>query len=108
MLGIERPTTPRPIAPARARRKPPTPSKLPSAPPPPYEAPRASLLGSPLPATAQLIEFFAEPPAQPREDWVEQKARTDLRDLLVRADATIRERENGQPAGLTAPDRAGS
>jgi hypothetical protein len=88
MLGDDRPQTPRPMAPgrARARRLSATPSKV-SPPPPPY----ARDATPPLSAPGALIDVFGP--------------RAELRDLLARADQTLRERETGAippPRGLQA------
>jgi hypothetical protein len=111
----ERPATPRPIAPARARRKS---LKVPASgsvadsngsPPPPYVRQGADagsriedLLGSPLSMTSQMVEYFNNgrspggvgSPAP--ESWVDEQSQGELRNLLVRAEETISERENGE------------
>jgi hypothetical protein len=117
MLGNQAPSTPRPVAPGRAKRMATTPGVAATlskaSPPPPYTQQEYlarsrvdSLLGSPVAITSQMLEYFSGPqPSSPRasivapsgpEDWMEEKSREELRELLVRADQTIKERESGK------------
>ncbi|KAJ6539738.1 hypothetical protein B0H19DRAFT_1180326 [Mycena capillaripes] len=83
--------TPRPRPPAQTKRSSSRPL-LQASPPPPYASSilaenntRKEILGSPLPATLQDVE---ENP-----DWLSEKSREELAELLLKADDLIKERE---------------
>ena len=106
MLANPGPSTPRPKPPAKARRS--SSLRLKSSPPPPYvlapedrQQPRLeTLLGSPVVATSQILGYFGNDGAeQVTEDWLNERSRDELRDLLVRAEMTIKEREDGAFCG---------
>jgi hypothetical protein len=101
MLANSGPSTPRPKPPAKARR---ASTRQKSSPPPPYvlkpddqQRPMLeTLLGSPVMATSQILDFFGkEGSEQSAEDWLHERSRDELRELLVRAEQTIKEREDG-------------
>ncbi|KAF9057806.1 hypothetical protein BJ165DRAFT_77722 [Panaeolus papilionaceus] len=101
--------TPRPLPPAKTRR-----AKA-STPPPAYGSPfsfpsrgdaRKDILGSPMVTTFQMVGWGADPP-QPEGselpadlEWMNEKSREELRDLLLKADGILKEREN--ELGLTS------
>ncbi|TCD70799.1 hypothetical protein EIP91_001489 [Steccherinum ochraceum] len=93
--------TPRPRPPAKVRRSP----SLNFPPPPPY-APRLEiLLDSPIGVTAQLLgsavgDEESDAPTQVVEDWMNEKSKGELSDLLLKADGLIKERET--ELGLTS------
>lgn len=93
MLGANIPETPRPRPPAKVRR-----TKTAPSPPPGYYTPSTFLLGSPIAATFQRVGWDADPLSPATEDleWMNEKSREELSDLLVKADDLIKERENGQ------------
>jgi hypothetical protein len=118
MLANSMTATPRPVAPGRAKRMASVPRpaatrtavspRVKSSPPPPYAQRDIgrqrvdSLLGSPVAVTSQMVEYFrpslhveSTHEASGPEDWMEEKSREELHDLLVRADQTIKEREDG-------------
>lgn len=110
MLAANVPETPRPRPPAKVRRT----SLLknePSPPPAYYNSsafafplqgrPRLdTLLGSPITATFQRVGWDADrdplSPATEDLEWMNEKSREELSDLLVKADDIIKERENGK------------
>ena len=91
--------TPRPRPPAKVRRSP----SLNFPPPPPY-APRLEvLLDSPIAVTSQLLDSAladddADAPSQVVEEWMNEKSKEELSDLLLKADGLIKERETGKAA----------
>ncbi|KAF9480715.1 hypothetical protein BDN70DRAFT_877286 [Pholiota conissans] len=100
--------TPRPLPPAKARRASAM-QKLSSSPPPAYGSPftfparrhtRQDILGSPMATTFQMVGWDAvgeHPlPSETPDDmaWINEKSREELKDLLLKADDIIREREN--------------
>lgn len=109
MLAASVNDTPRPRPPAKIRRS----SALvqaASTPPPSYAAAftltpdgkpgvKNSLLGSPMAATFQRVGWDDERQLSPtmEEDleWMNEKSREELSELLVKADGLIKERENG-------------
>jgi hypothetical protein len=113
-MFAQAPATPRPIAPGRAKRKVPASGgrgdsrDTKQSPPPPYDRqgsdarPRPdNLLGSPVPMTTQMVEYFAggarssgEGSPAP-EQWVDEQSQQEMRNLLARAEEAIQERENG-------------
>ncbi|KAJ7228259.1 hypothetical protein GGX14DRAFT_611979 [Mycena pura] len=82
-----------------------------ASPPPPYASslafnrkpgvvPFPNYLGSPLPATLQMVGLGNSQPASPHEteqdsnnDWLNEKSREELTELLLKADGLIKERE---------------
>lgn len=112
MNGDALKATPRPIPPGRARRRltstPGLVNKPPLlVPPPPYAETAkpllGSLLGSPVIMTTQIMEYFSARaqgsptglgPLKP-EEWVNERSREELRDLLTKAEQTIKERGEG-------------
>lgn len=96
MLSSNVQATPRPRPPAKVRRSP----SLNFPPPPPY-APRSDvLLNSPIAVTAQLLgtvasEDIANSLPQVVEEWMNEKSKEELSDLLLKADGLIKERETG-------------
>lgn len=102
--------TPRPLPPAKARRASAL-LKASATPPPAYGTPfllngierkRRDILGSPMTSTFQLVGWDADPddrqlpsPPPEDEDWMNEKSREELEELLVKADAIIKQRENG-------------
>lgn len=109
MLAVNISETPRPRPPAKVRR---SVSKPISTPPPSYAAafsytpagePR--LLGSSLPVTLQRVQWDKDnidsaipasaPAAKDDMEWMNEKSREELSELLVKADDLIKERENG-------------
>lgn len=104
LLGTE---TPRPRPPAKVRRS--ASMKRLSSPPPSYAAafehfpdgklPPDSLLGSPLMATFQRVGWDRfngplSPTNEEDQNWINEKSREELSDLLVKAEDLIRERES--------------
>ncbi|PPQ63145.1 hypothetical protein CVT24_005784 [Panaeolus cyanescens] len=113
MLAASTTETPRPLPPAKARR---TLQKTSSTPPPAYGSPfsfpsrgnsRQDILGSPMVNTFQMVGWGADHP-QPQEasdlpedlEWMNEKSREELKDLLLKADGILKEREN--ELGLTS------
>ena len=111
MLAANISETPRPRPPAKVRR---SVSKPTSTPPPSYaaafsytpagEPPLGTLLGSTLPATLQRVRWDKDnlhgapalsPAAEGDMEWMNEKSREELSELLVKADDLIKERENG-------------
>ncbi|THH29143.1 hypothetical protein EUX98_g5063 [Antrodiella citrinella] len=87
--------TPRPRPPAKVRRSP----SLNFPPPPPY-APRLEvLLDSPIGVTTQLLGSAAAEvtvsPVHDVEEWMNEKSKEELSDLLLKAGGLIKERETG-------------
>ena len=108
MLAANITETPRPRPPAKARRS--TSLKTVSTPPPAYAAafdlspnkkslPDASLLGSPLLATFRRVGWDNNnqlpPTSEEDREWMNEKSREELSELLLKAEDLIRERENG-------------
>ncbi|KAG6910132.1 hypothetical protein DXG01_012891 [Tephrocybe rancida] len=107
MLAASINETPRPRPPAKIRRSSAL-AQAASTPPPSYAAaftltpdgkPRINtLLGSPMAATFQRVGWDGErqmSPAREEElDWMNEKSREELSELLVKADDLIKEREN--------------
>ncbi|KAJ6561574.1 hypothetical protein DFH09DRAFT_1160274 [Mycena vulgaris] len=100
--------TPRPRPPAQMRRSSARSLALGASPPPPYALAAAFLsengrksslpnyLGSPLPATLQMVGLNSEPPSPQRDEqaeWLNEKSREELAELLLKADDLIKERE---------------
>ncbi|PPQ67580.1 hypothetical protein CVT25_012074 [Psilocybe cyanescens] len=101
--------TPRPLPPAKMRRASAL-LKASSTPPPAYGPPfvlggrggkRGDILGSPMTSTFQMVGWDADPndrqlPSPPPEndDWMNEKSREELQELLMKADVIIKEREN--------------
>ncbi|KAJ7853886.1 hypothetical protein B0H13DRAFT_2082048 [Mycena leptocephala] len=89
--------TPRPRPPAKMRS---TSSRqvVQASPPPPYASSfpflengrKPNYLGSPLPATLQIV---ASPNAEEDPEWLSEKSREELAELLLKADDLIKERE---------------
>lgn len=87
-----------------------------ASPPPPYAAgilsengkvPFPNYLGSPLPATLQMVGLHSEPTSPAQEDtsienhdWLNERSREELAELLLKADDLIKERES--ELGLTS------
>ncbi len=85
--------------------------KMSSSPPPAYGSPftyparrqlRQDILGSPMANTFQMVGWESvgghEKPNEAVEDdvaWINEKSREELKDLLLKADVLIKERENG-------------
>ncbi|KAI9001415.1 hypothetical protein BD414DRAFT_474556 [Trametes punicea] len=97
---LSRTTTPRPPPPAKARKA----NSMHSfrlAPPPPYAPPLSEvLLDSPIHVTAQLVSAAAlsldgtgPQCSGPMEEWMEEKSREELSQLLLKADGIIKTRE---------------
>ncbi|KAF8806214.1 hypothetical protein BYT27DRAFT_7339396 [Phlegmacium glaucopus] len=100
--------TPRPLPPAKARRA--TMLKLSSTPPPAYNSPftfpsrrqsRQDLFGSPIEATFRMMgwdndsaQASSSPSLKEELDWMKEKSREELEELLVTADDLIKEREH--------------
>lgn len=110
MLAANTAETPRPRPPAKVRRS--TSKPVTSTPPPSYAAAFSytpagephpnTLLGSPLPATLQRVLWEKDSPAPALSsatdddmEWMNEKSREELSELLVKADDLIKERENG-------------
>lgn len=104
MLAANINETPRPRPPAKIRRS--SALQAASTPPPSYAAaltpegkPRLdTLLGSPMAATFMRVAWDADHQTPtPMEDieWMNERSREELTDLLVKADDLIKERENG-------------
>jgi hypothetical protein len=108
MLAANAFETPRPRPPAKVRR---SVSKPNSTPPPSYAAaftpegdPRLNTLGSSLPSTFRRVRWDNDnldgdtpalsPPAEDDMEWMDEKSREELSELLVKADGLIKEREN--------------
>ncbi|KAG5648804.1 hypothetical protein DXG03_000153 [Asterophora parasitica] len=108
MLAANVAETPRPRPPAKIRR---STALAASTPPPSYATafaltpenkPRLdTLLGSPIPATFQRVGWDsgansreASPGAEEDVEWMHERSREELSDLLVKADGLIKEREN--------------
>ena len=97
MLAHNTPSKPRPTPPAKMRRS------LPAQPPPPY-APRVDMiLDSPIAVTAQLVGSRSptglrsgESLAPAVEEWMTEKSREELSNLLVAAGDIIKSRESGE------------
>ncbi|KAJ7126425.1 hypothetical protein C8R43DRAFT_931971 [Mycena crocata] len=100
--------TPRPRPPAQMKRS--TSRSLPqgaigASPPPPYassaafmpeDGRKAHYLGSPLPATLEMVDRASEPASPEGNDnseWLNEKSREELAELLLKADGLIKERE---------------
>ncbi|KAH8105982.1 hypothetical protein BXZ70DRAFT_904066 [Cristinia sonorae] len=106
MLSNNALATPRPRPPAKARRSPSL--NFPSLPPPPPYAPRLEvLLDSPIGVTTQLLgttggEDTEESDVPPGavEEWMNEKSKEELSDLLLKAGGLIKERET--ELGLTS------
>ncbi|CAK5263121.1 unnamed protein product [Mycena citricolor] len=91
---------PRPRPPGRIRRSVSSTMQLGSSPPPSYTSslavrsenvtPSPKYLGSPLPATLQMVELGEED-----ADWLNEKSREELTELLLKAGDLIKERETG-------------
>jgi hypothetical protein len=72
-----------------------------TSPPPPYASSfpflengrKPNYLGSPLPATLQIV---ASPNAEEDPEWLSEKSREELAELLLKADDLIKERETGE------------
>ncbi|KAJ7498541.1 hypothetical protein FB451DRAFT_1072255 [Mycena latifolia] len=107
--------TPRPRPPAQIRRSSTRSFAQGASPPPPYAAAFLSenarkpafpnYLGSPLPATLQMVGLNSEPSSPQRDDednpdWLNEKSREELAELLLKADGLIKERET--ELGLTS------
>ncbi|KAG6830502.1 hypothetical protein H0H92_000343 [Tricholoma furcatifolium] len=99
MLAVNE--TPRPRPPAKIRR---SSAALASTPPPSYAAAftltpdgKPHILGSPIIATLQRVGWESErqmsPTKEEDRDWMNEKSREELTDLLVKADDLIKERE---------------
>jgi len=99
------PTNPRPRPPAQVRRSTSgmkkSSSSSSSSPPPPYASslafPRrsstsATLLGSPVSATVQMVDGGS----QEMVEWLNEKSREELSELLLKADGVIKQRESGR------------
>lgn len=100
--------TPRPLPPAKARRA--TMLKLSSTPPPAYtnsaftfpsRRQSRQVLGTPMEATFHMMGWDSDsvqpsssPPLEAL-DWMKEKSREELAQLLVTADELIKEREHG-------------
>ena len=108
MLAANITETPRPRPPAKARRS--ASLKAASTPPPAYAAafdlspgkkspPDASLLGSPLLATFRRVGWDNSnqlpPTSEEDREWMNEKSREELSELLLKAEDLIRDRENG-------------
>ena len=104
MLTTGSATTPRrPLPPAKARKS--TSLNFGYAPPPPYSPSGAHddvLLDSPIPVTAQLLNAASSntdgiglPGTPVVEDWMNERSREELSDLLLKADGIIKSRESG-------------
>jgi hypothetical protein len=110
MLSAHVPETPRPRPPAKNRRTPLL--KTDPSPPPSYYnntdfaftpqvRPRLdTLLGSPMYATFQRVGWDADrdplsPASEEDIEWMNEKSREELSELLVKADEILKERENG-------------
>jgi hypothetical protein len=117
---VNRSSTPKPIAPARARRNmasAPSPSPRGRShvnelsPPPPYARMEPSshhdngLLVAPVPVTARIAEYMSTLQEEsPRgrsstlesETWRKDRSHDELRGLLQRAEETIKDRESGK------------
>jgi hypothetical protein len=105
--GLE---TPRPFPPAKVRR---ASQEMSSTPPPAYGSPstvpsrrqhRQDILGSEMTNTFQMVgweepiisESASEPTLlNPNKDWVNERSREELGDLLIKVDGILKERENG-------------
>jgi hypothetical protein len=61
-----------------------------------------SVLGSPIHVTAQLLGSSQDinPDSPVPEDWIREKSREELSDLLLKADEIIKSRESGEVADL--------
>jgi hypothetical protein len=99
MLSHNTPSKPRPIPPAKLRRA--RAPSLPIQPPPPY-APADTILNSPITMTAQLVGSRSPDAMQGGqnlsaavEDWMTEKSREELSNLLVAAGDLIKSRETG-------------
>ncbi|KAI0638031.1 hypothetical protein C8Q77DRAFT_1187433 [Trametes polyzona] len=100
MLSTNSVTTPRPMPPAKSRKSSAMHySRI--APPPPYAPPLSEvLLGSPVPVTAQLVNVASSSPdrggadgSSQTDEWMDEKSREELSDLLLKADGMIKTRE---------------
>ncbi|TFK55372.1 hypothetical protein OE88DRAFT_1651644 [Heliocybe sulcata] len=118
MLSNDSPSTPRPRPPAKTRRTVSGRYKDPDAPPPPYaptivfpsdlsDADLDTILGSPISMTAQRVRLLSATspdlgamPSPEVEEWVNERSREELEELLLKAGKAIREREN--ELGLTS------
>jgi hypothetical protein len=112
MLAANVSETPRPRPPAKVRR---SASKPTSTPPPSYASafsytparkpPLDTILGSSLPVTLQRVRWDKDnldgattalsPAPEDDMEWMNEKSREELSELLVKADDLIKERENG-------------
>ncbi|KAA1466471.1 hypothetical protein DENSPDRAFT_36206 [Dentipellis sp. KUC8613] len=119
MMSIDVSATPRPRPPAKARQ---TSSQYKGSPPPPYVLPLSHLstrglsssisgetiLGSPISVTAQLVRSLggdspsrnSDESAAAVEEWLNERSREELSDLLLTANGVIRARE--QELSLTS------
>ena len=97
--------TPRPLPPAKARRA--TMLKLSSTPPPAYHSAftfpsrrqsRQDIHGSPMTEwDSDPAQLSSSPPFREEElDWIKDKSREEIEELLVTADDLIKEREHGR------------
>ncbi|KAJ6616245.1 hypothetical protein B0H10DRAFT_2219643 [Mycena sp. CBHHK59/15] len=109
MLSNDTITQPRPRPPARIRRSTSQSLAQGASPPPPYASATALLLdngrkptipnylGSPMPATLQMVGLDPEQTSSRDEDdnpdWLSEKSREELAQLLLKADDIIKERE---------------
>ncbi|CAL1701008.1 unnamed protein product [Somion occarium] len=99
MLSNNTLATPRPRPPAKVRRSP----SLNFPPPPPYAPRMDMLLDSPITVTAQLVNSpeTEAPGSTPNiEEWMNEKSRGELSDLLLKAGGLIKSRET--ELGLTS------
>ncbi|KJA29701.1 hypothetical protein HYPSUDRAFT_196048 [Hypholoma sublateritium FD-334 SS-4] len=101
--------TPRPLPPAKAR-KASAMQKMSSSPPPAYGSPftfparrqlRQNILGSPMATTFQMVGWDSVGDNEQLNGtvmddvaWMNEKSREELKDLLLKADVLIKEREN--------------
>lgn len=96
MLSNNPVATPRPRPPAKVRRTP----SLNLPPPPPYAPRMDMILGSPITVTKQLMGAGSPPTGIPKmtpevDEWMNEKSREELSDLLLKADGLIKSRETG-------------
>ncbi|KAF9464829.1 hypothetical protein BDZ94DRAFT_1235041 [Collybia nuda] len=111
MLSANVPETPRPRPPAKVRRASESLRKNDPSPPPYYNSSafaftpqgrphlNTTLLGSPMAATFQRVGWEADrdplsPASEEDLEWMNEKSREELSELLVKADDIIKEREN--------------
>lgn len=116
MLASHVAATPRPRPPAKLRRSSSRLKLLTSMPaPPPYEyshdnpyaASLPTLLGSPLPATSQLMRTLPEDHLLETKEWMNEKSRGELSDLLIKAGNVIADRENGMSIFVVRSHKSG-